>query len=1096
MEASGQGRVDCVRLPVPPSNTTVSGVHFKIWYEDRVRSFFVADCGSTNGTWYAEPALAEELKDYRFLGDRYEDAGAQCVMALKPLSSFKAADTVFVVEDVILPAGLGLGATEALDLDATASSTGGRAATLPESRPVDTVIQMLRGPLAGAHYVREFPQTYALGRAPGKPSLHAPGAVPVLVETDDPHLSRHHLNLRFVTPPDAAEPGTYMVDVLSTTYYCRKLALGRIDAQLDALPWRRLEPGSSKLLRHDDLVRAGSVIFLVTSHAEVPRKMDPPYLVASSPSSLFLKWDPPLSPTTLRGFVLAISDGQPGTAAEKWRKLYGGPLREFVAQGLKPSSYYWFRIHARNSGGDGPWSKVIRFLTVASDDDGSAGNLTPTVSLSMASVASPLGQRRIAFGPTTAAAGPHDPEPESDDDATASVTMTGPIGGGGGGESSAALDSSTFTLSTIKATMEPALLSSGSLPASDSGRDAVTLIREALASSDDLSWRVRSVLGVGGQARVYLAHMEAPVSMPVAVKEYQLAEGDTSGLADVTHRINAILATLDHPNIVRFYGSATRAQADAAVTVVHVFLEYVAGGSLSRMLADLKSGLSEPDAAHYLGQMVAGVAYLHRHSVIHGDLKPDNVLLKVDGHRTVVKLADFGGASLLSGADHTSAFVGTPHFMAPEAIRTETATPESDVWSLGCTLLEMLTGRMPWSHLNKQAAIFSIGTTLSGPSRPESLSHPASLFLDACFALDPAARASATDLLDHPFVLGGGDAAECGDATNASARRVSSTAAAPVADVARSSGSPPHAGSRRSSSRSPMRASHGRGSPSGGASDVVAFEELNVLAAHGESEFVCECQDGTEVVVRFLGQSASAETLARVEAMASMRHPNCILFRGSCTRLVAGTVATGYMVEYMSSTLASLVAEPDFGSSCPLLAKLLLVKNIASGLYYLHAQNVTHGALVPWNVLYDPRSRSCKVGELGRVSPFYLGSQPDAVCGSLHLYLAPEVALFDALTPSADVFSLGAILMLVVFGLAPYTGLDASEPGGAHTSSPPHTALLTLASDAGIATAWSDIQRACCELVADCLALKASARPPIEEVVRKLKALVAQGYAS
>jgi serine/threonine protein kinase len=120
-----------------------------------------------------------------------------------------------------------------------------------------------------------------------------------------------------------------------------------------------------------------------------------------------------------------------------------------------------------------------------------------------------------------------------------------------------------------------------------------------------------------------------------------------------------------------------------------------------------------------MGQILLGLQYLHDQGVIHRDIKGANILTTKDGK---VKLADFGvSTSTLAGADKEAQVVGTPYWMAPEIIQLSGATPASDIWSLGCTVIELLEGKPPYHKLAPMPALFAIVND-DHPPLPEGVS--------------------------------------------------------------------------------------------------------------------------------------------------------------------------------------------------------------------------------------------------------------------------------------------------------------------------------------------------------------------------------------
>ena len=107
--------------------------------------------------------------------------------------------------------------------------------------------------------------------------------------------------------------------------------------------------------------------------------------------------------------------------------------------------------------------------------------------------------------------------------------------------------------------------------------------------------------------------------------------------------------------------------------------------------------------ALYMSQVLQGLLYLHEQGVIHRDIKGANILTTRDG---LVKLADFGVAT--RGNVGESSVVGTPYWMAPEVIELSGATTASDIWSLGCTVIELLDGKPPYHKLQPMPALFRI----------------------------------------------------------------------------------------------------------------------------------------------------------------------------------------------------------------------------------------------------------------------------------------------------------------------------------------------------------------------------------------------------
>ena len=147
-----------------------------------------------------------------------------------------------------------------------------------------------------------------------------------------------------------------------------------------------------------------------------------------------------------------------------------------------------------------------------------------------------------------------------------------------------------------------------------------------------------------------------------------------------------ILSCLSHRNIVKYLGH----HHDQENQNFNIFLEYIPGGSINVLLKKYGK-FSEKLTQIYTRHILTGLEYLHSFGIVHRDIKGGNVLVENSGN---CKLADFGGSKFLMKKDETSEppFVGTLNWAAPEIVRGEDSGRFADIWSVGCTVLEMLTG--------------------------------------------------------------------------------------------------------------------------------------------------------------------------------------------------------------------------------------------------------------------------------------------------------------------------------------------------------------------------------------------------------------------
>lgn len=206
----------------------------------------------------------------------------------------------------------------------------------------------------------------------------------------------------------------------------------------------------------------------------------------------------------------------------------------------------------------------------------------------------------------------------------------------------------------------------------------------------------------------------------------------------------SIFKNLSHKNIIRYIGS------EIINNEFFIYVEYLPGGELRKKL--YKTGpLPIGKVKAYGKQILEGLAYLHSKQIIHRDLKCQNIMLENEMN---VKLIDFGASIEIDGTQHTEMeFKGSLPWTAPEVIKCKKVSKQSDIWSYGCTLLEMATGKLPWEFDNFLQAINKIGNTTEVPCIPASLPGDLRSLIESCLVRDFKARPCADSLLKHPFFL-------------------------------------------------------------------------------------------------------------------------------------------------------------------------------------------------------------------------------------------------------------------------------------------------------------------------------------------------------
>eukprot|EP00760_Papus_ankaliazontas_P017041 PhM_4_TR17010/c0_g1_i2/m.96774/K11229/BCK1; mitogen-activated protein kinase kinase kinase len=280
-------------------------------------------------------------------------------------------------------------------------------------------------------------------------------------------------------------------------------------------------------------------------------------------------------------------------------------------------------------------------------------------------------------------------------------------------------------------------------------REFIARARQLFAETKQCSWERGALLGCGAMGEVYLA-TNTLTGGRMAAKMIRLPT-DEEKLQDLVVVLLSeieVMTKLEHTNIVHYLYCE---RSDAAV---YLFMEYCAGGSLLDRLKR-QGPLSIFEAAQCLRDILNGLAYLHANNIVHRDLKAANVLLTEHG---TCKLADFGTAVALSNGNViTGTTHGTLCFMAPEVLNDSGHDWHCDIWSLGCLLMELVTGHRPFYHVghNHPAEVLNYVSHLT-PDDTVNLDvfedEKLVSFLGACLAVNPLLRPSCETLLVHPLM--------------------------------------------------------------------------------------------------------------------------------------------------------------------------------------------------------------------------------------------------------------------------------------------------------------------------------------------------------
>ncbi len=258
-------------------------------------------------------------------------------------------------------------------------------------------------------------------------------------------------------------------------------------------------------------------------------------------------------------------------------------------------------------------------------------------------------------------------------------------------------------------------------------------------------YEILEIIGTGANGKVARAH-DPMIGRQVAIKLFpkELASGAARQRFIQEARV---VGQLSHPSIITLHDMGI----DEATQTPYLVMEFLEGQPLDRILE--KGSLPFPKACAYAAEVASALGVAHRKGVIHGDVKPANMLITDDGR---VKLMDFGMARLASRDSGSTPLLGTPAYWCPEQIVGKPQDARSDLFSLGVVLYEMVTGKRPFDSDSLQGIC---GRVLSSTPLPPSHANPSvpagfDQVVARCLAKDPAARyAMAEALVEELYPL-------------------------------------------------------------------------------------------------------------------------------------------------------------------------------------------------------------------------------------------------------------------------------------------------------------------------------------------------------
>ena len=312
-------------------------------------------------------------------------------------------------------------------------------------------------------------------------------------------------------------------------------------------------------------------------------------------------------------------------------------------------------------------------------------------------------------------------------------------------------------ISTSTVGLDAGITKSGSVVSASTPRTPARQLSKSQDGKMSFQWKRGDLLGQGAYGKVFQG-LDTNTGVMMAVKEMTFTKDSVKEVEELKNEIS-LLRKLKHENIVMYFGAEIPEESDGCV--IHIFTELMPQGSLMTVMKKFGK-FSEAMTREYTKQMVAGLVYLHENNIIHRDIKPANVLVNEHG---VVKLADFGASKKMSGTEtvaiENTTLKGTPYFMAPEVLTQKGHGRKADVWSLGATVLQLISGDPPWKSMQFDSVVQLMCHVAqnenAGPELPptDTMSDNLYSFLQVCFERDVEKRPSSLLLSKHSFLSDG-----------------------------------------------------------------------------------------------------------------------------------------------------------------------------------------------------------------------------------------------------------------------------------------------------------------------------------------------------
>ncbi len=268
-------------------------------------------------------------------------------------------------------------------------------------------------------------------------------------------------------------------------------------------------------------------------------------------------------------------------------------------------------------------------------------------------------------------------------------------------------------------------------------RESSSAKRKAVMGQTFGAYTFYNVIAEGGMGVIFNARHNATgrqLALKIVNPKYAAREGFSPALVEAFMNEARVMAAIEHPHVVTLYDAGVVGQCP------YLAMRLVPGGDLTGRVMNHGLILDAKEALTLMARIAAGVGSFHQAGYLNRDLKPANILLELDGSP---RIADFGLALRLDETPKDSGIAGTPSYLAPEQVRQEALSPQTDLFALGATMFYAVTGRPPFDGPSPEAIAAEVAHAVAPPYLNLGEAHTAHGLVEIirrCMAIDPADR--------------------------------------------------------------------------------------------------------------------------------------------------------------------------------------------------------------------------------------------------------------------------------------------------------------------------------------------------------------------